>query len=152
VIAAGGIATGAQVAAAFCLGAAGVQVGSRFVATPEASSHMAFKNAVVQAGEGDTMLAMKQLTPVRLLKNHFFQQVAAAEGRGAGKEELTALLGRARAKRGMFEGDLDEGELEIGQVSAIIDEIKPAAEVLHELWNDCRTILNSFQGFGTDRT
>jgi enoyl-[acyl-carrier protein] reductase II len=136
VIAAGGIATGAQMAAAFCLGASGVQVGSRFVATPEASSHLAFKEAVVNAGEGDTLLSLKQLTPVRLLKNKFFQEVYEAENRGATRDELTQLLGRARAKKGMFEGDLEEGELEIGQVSALIKEIKPAGEVVEEIWGD----------------
>jgi enoyl-[acyl-carrier protein] reductase II len=136
VIAAGGIATGAQMAAAFCLGASGVQVGSRFVATPEASSHPAFKQAVVQASEGDTQLSLKQLTPVRLLKNNFFKAVQAAENRGASPDELKQLLGRARAKKGMFEGDLEEGELEIGQVSALIKEIKPAGEVVEEIWKD----------------
>jgi enoyl-[acyl-carrier protein] reductase II len=136
VIAAGGIATGAQMAAAFCLGASGVQVGSRFVATPEASSHLAFKEAVVAAGEGDTLLSLKQLTPVRLLKNKFFHEVYEAENRGATRDELTHLLGRARAKKGMFEGDLDEGELEIGQVSALIKEMKPAGEVVEEIWGD----------------
>jgi enoyl-[acyl-carrier protein] reductase II len=123
-------------AAAFCLGASGVQVGSRFVATPEASSHPAFKQAVVQASEGDTQLSLKQLTPVRLLKNNFFKAVQAAENRGASPDELKQLLGRARAKKGMFEGDLEEGELEIGQVSALIKEIKPAGEVVEEIWKD----------------
>jgi enoyl-[acyl-carrier protein] reductase II len=137
VIAAGGIATGAQMAAALCLGASGVQVGSRFVATPEASSHLAFKEAVVNAGEGDTQLSLKQLTPVRLLKNKFFHEVYEAETRGASKEELNELLGRARAKKGMFEGDMEEGELEIGQVSALIKEMKPAGEVVTELWEGC---------------
>jgi enoyl-[acyl-carrier protein] reductase II len=113
-----------------------VQVGSRFVATPEASSHLAFKEAVVNAGEGDTLLSLKQLTPVRLLKNKFFQEVYEAENRGATRDELTQLLGRARAKKGMFEGDLEEGELEIGQVSALIKEIKPAGEVVEEIWGD----------------
>lgn len=136
VIAAGGIATGRQMAAAFCLGAEGVQVGSRFVATPEASSHMAFKQAVLEAGEGDTVLSLKQLTPVRLLKNGFFNQVKEAEMRGASPEDLRQLLGRGRSKKGMFEGDMDAGELEIGQVSAIISDIKPAAEVVAEIWNE----------------
>jgi enoyl-[acyl-carrier protein] reductase II len=143
VIAAGGIATGAQVAAALCLGASGVQVGSRFVATPEASSHLAFKEAIMQAGEGDTHLSLKQLTPVRLLKNKFFHEIYEAETRGATKEELMQLLGRARAKKGMFEGDLEEGELEIGQVSALIQEMKPAGEVVEELWEDCNKTLRS---------
>lgn len=134
VIAAGGIYNGATMFAAMILGAAGVQVGSRFVATPEASSHLNFKQAVVNAGEGDTLLTMKQLTPVRLLKNKFFKEVQQAEERCASPEEMSVLLGRARAKKGMFEGDLDEGELEIGQVSGLIREIKPAAEVVKEIW------------------
>ncbi|MGE7773831.1 NAD(P)H-dependent flavin oxidoreductase [Chitinophaga sp. NPDC101104] len=138
VIAAGGIGSGKAMAAAFALGASGVQVGSRFVATPEASSHAAFKQAVITAGEGDTMLSLKQLTPVRLLKNAFFEAVKKAESEGADIEQLKGLLGRGRAKKGMFEGQLDEGELEIGQVSALIREIKPAADVLHEIWNEFR--------------
>jgi enoyl-[acyl-carrier protein] reductase II len=130
-------------AAAFCLGAEGVQVGSRFVATPEASSHPAFKDAVIHSHEGDTQLSLKALTPVRLIKNAFYQQVQEAETRGAGKEELAALLGRGRAKKGMFEGDMVEGELEIGQVSALIKEIMPAGEVVRELWTDFQhTCLN----------
>lgn len=145
VVAAGGIATGAQVAAALCLGASGVQVGSRFVATPEASSHLAFKEAVVNAAEGDTLLSLKQLTPVRLLKNKFFHEVYEAETRGASKEELIQLLGRARAKKGMFEGDMEEGELEIGQVSALINEMKPAGEIVEELWQECRKTFETFK-------
>ncbi len=143
-IAAGGIATGSQMAAAFALGADGVQVGSRFVATPESSAHANFKNTVVNSNEGDTQLTLKQLTPVRLLKNKFFKEVDAAEKRGASKEELSTLLGRARAKKGMFEGDLQEGELEIGQVSAMIKEIKPAAEVVEEIWNEFKTQVKVF--------
>lgn len=135
-IAAGGIATGRQMLAAMILGAEAVQIGSRFVCTPEASSHLAFKEAVIRAEEGDTQLSMKKLMPVRLLKNPFFQEVHTAELSGASAEELTKILGRARAKRGMFEGDLAEGELEIGQVSALIKEIKPAGEVVKEIWND----------------
>lgn len=135
VIAAGGIYDGNTMFAAMILGASGVQVGSRFVATPEASSHMGFKQAVLDAREGDTVLTMKQLTPVRLLRNKFFYEVQQAENRCATKEEMEQLLGRARAKKGMFEGDLEEGELEIGQVSALIHEIKPAAEVVKEIWN-----------------
>lgn len=138
VIAAGGIGSGRAMAAAFALGASGVQVGSRFVATPEASSHIAFKQAVVNAGEGDTMLSLKQLTPVRMLKNSFFEAVRQAEAGGADVEKLKTLLGRGRAKKGMFEGQLEEGELEIGQVSALIREIKPAAAVLHEIWDEFR--------------
>ncbi|HEY8397892.1 MAG TPA: nitronate monooxygenase [Flavihumibacter sp.] len=133
VIAAGGIATGRQMLAAMVLGADAVQIGTRFVASEEASSHPAFKEALLKSGEGDTQLSLKKLVPVRLLKNAFFRQVWEAEQRGAGEEELKALLGRARAKKGMFEGDLDEGELEIGQVSAIIKEILPANEIIRNL-------------------
>ncbi len=135
-LAAGGIADGRAMLAAEALGAEGVQVGSRFVASAEASVHPDFKQKVVEAGEGDTILTLKQLTPVRLIKNKFYQQVEEAERRGATVEELKALLGRARAKRGMFEGDLEEGELEIGQVAAAIRDIRPAADILHHLWND----------------
>lgn len=141
VIAAGGIATGRQMLAAMVLGADGVQVGSRFVCTPEASSHIDFKKAVMNAEEGDTMLSMKKLMPVRLLKNHFFEEVRAAEMRGADEEAMKQLLGRGRAKKGMFEGDLDNGELEIGQVSALIKEMKPAAEIVKEIWNDYQAAL-----------
>lgn len=141
VIAAGGIATGRQMAAAMVLGAAGVQVGSRFVASEEASSHMHFKNAVLKAGEGDTMLMMKQLTPVRLLKNEFFRKVAEAESRCADNEEMKTLLGRGRAKKGMFEGDLDEGELEIGQVASSLKDILPAGDIVKFMWKDCYSFL-----------
>jgi enoyl-[acyl-carrier protein] reductase II len=141
VIAAGGIATGKQMLACMVLGAAGVQIGSRFVASNEASSHINFKNAVVNASEGDTMLSLKKLTAVRLLKNKFYNDVLQAEQRGATEDELKNLLGRARAKKGMFEGDLDDGELEIGQVSAIINEIKPAAEIVEEIWQEFETKL-----------
>jgi enoyl-[acyl-carrier protein] reductase II len=130
VIAAGGIATGRQMLASMVLGAEGVQVGTRFVASEEASSHVRFKQAVVQAVEGDTYLSLKKLTPVRLLKNKFFQDVLEAELRGAGIDELKELLGRSRAKRGMFEGNLEEGELEIGQVSAIVKDILPAGKII----------------------
>jgi len=133
VIAAGGIATGRQMLATMVLGAEGVQIGTRFVASEEASSHYNFKQAVINAAEGDTQLSLKKLTPVRLLKNKFFQQVQEAEARGASPEELSLILGRARAKKGMYEGDLDEGELEIGQVSALLDDIKPAADIVREI-------------------
>ena len=141
VIAAGGIATGRQMLAAMVLGAEGVQVGSRFVASPEASSHEHFKQAVIQAQEGDTQLSLKQLTPVRLLKNKFYQQVQEAEQRCASVEELKQLLGRGRAKKGMFEGDMDEGELEIGQVSALVREIRPAADIIREIWSEFEQCL-----------
>jgi enoyl-[acyl-carrier protein] reductase II len=138
-IAAGGIGTGDQMAAAFALGAEGVQVGSRFVASPESSAHEGFKEAVLRAGEGDTLLTLKQLTPVRLIRNKFFQAVQEAESRGAGVEELKTLLGRARAKKGMFEGDLEEGELEIGQISAAITEIRPAADIVEKIYTGFKT-------------
>jgi enoyl-[acyl-carrier protein] reductase II len=134
VIAAGGIGTGRQMYAAMVLGAEGVQVGSRFVASEEASVHSNFKQAVIGAKEGDTLLSLKQLTPVRLLKNAFFEQVQAAERDGKSPEALQELLGRGRAKKGMFEGELDEGELEIGQVSALIHDIQPAATIVSALW------------------
>ncbi|MBL7724386.1 MAG: nitronate monooxygenase [Chitinophagaceae bacterium] len=136
VIAAGGIATGRQMLAAMILGAEGAQLGSRFVASEEASSHINFKKAVISSQEGDTQLSLKQLTPVRLLKNDFFRQVQEAEIKGATIEELTTLLGRARAKKGMFEGDLKEGELEIGQVSAILDDILPAGQIVKNVWKE----------------
>ena len=134
VIAAGGIATGKQMLAAMVMGAEGVQMGSRFVASEEASSHINFKNTVINSFEGDTILTMKQLTPVRLIKNKFYQAIHEAEMRGASTEEIKELLGRARAKKGIFEGDLDEGELEIGQVSADLDDILPAAKIVDEVW------------------
>ena len=130
--------------AAMVLGADGVQVGSRFVATPEASSHEAFKKVVVDAKEGATQLTLKELAPVRLIKNEFYEQVQQAYQEGATTEELKTLLGRGRAKKGMFEGDLEEGELEIGQVAALIHEIKPAAEVVEELVVDFEKAKKQF--------
>ena len=138
VIAAGGIGNGAQMAACFALGADGVQVGSRFIATPESSAHQAFKDRIITSAEGDTKLSLKTLTPVRLLKNQFAEQIQAAEAAGESKEKLAEMLGRGRAKKGMFEGDLEEGELEVGQVSSMIREIKPAAEIVQELMDDCK--------------
>lgn len=135
-MAAGGISSGRAMLAAFALGAEGVQVGSRFAASEESSGHINFKKKIVESKEGDTLLTMKQIVPVRLIKNKFFEQVQEAELRGASREELAQLLGRARAKKGMYEGDLDEGELEIGQVSAIINDIKPAAQILKEIWEE----------------
>ena len=140
VIAAGGIATGRQMLAAMVLGASGVQVGSRFVASHEASSHINFKNRVLESAEGDTILTLKQLTPVRMLKNKFFQQVQQAESNCVPVNELEALLGRGRAKKGMFEGDVDEGELEIGQVSSLIREIQPAAVIVDEIWTEYKLL------------
>ena len=141
VIAAGGIATGRQMLAAMVLGAEAVQMGSRFVASEEASSHTDFKKYVLGAGEGDTQLTLKQLTPVRMLKNKFFEQVREAELKGADAEELKNLLGRARAKKGMFEGDMNEGELEIGQVSSLINNILPAGDIVREVWTEFQNAL-----------
>jgi len=136
VIAAGGIGSGKAMLAAFALGAEGVQIGSRFVLSEESSAHINFKNRVLAVKEGDTMLALKKLTPVRLIKNEFYTKIQEAENRGADLEELKLILGRARAKKGMFEGDLAEGELEIGQVVSSINTIKPAAEIVHEIWKE----------------
>ncbi len=132
-IAAGGIATGRGMLAAIVLGADGVQVGSRFVASEEASSHRAFKQMVVDAKEGDTQLTLKELAPVRMLKNKFFESVLQLYTTNPTKEDLIKHLGRARAKRGMFEGDLEEGELEIGQIAGLIHDIKPAAQILTDM-------------------
>lgn len=136
VIAAGGISSGKSMLAAMALGAEGVQIGSAFAIAEESSAHPAFKQKIINAVEGDTKLQLKSLVPVRLLANKFAQEVAAAEDRGASREELSALLGRARAKLGMFEGELNEGELEIGQVSALLKEIKPAGEILNAIWQE----------------
>ncbi len=135
-IAAGGIGTGRGMLAAMNLGADGVQIGSRFVATPESSAHQNFKDFVVKSTEGDTLLTLKELTPVRLLKNEFFEKVQEAYKNDASINELQELLGRGRAKKGMFEGNLVDGELEIGQVSSLINEIKPAADVLREILHE----------------
>lgn len=143
VIAAGGIGNGKQMLAAFALGAEGVQVGSRFVASVESSAHDAFKQAVISANEGDTQLTLKQLVPVRLLKNDFFKRIEEAELRGASTEEQKQILGRARAKKGMFEGDMIEGELEIGQVSAMLDEILPAGEIVNNMMNEFEATRNA---------
>jgi len=132
-IAAGGIGTGSGMLAAMALGADGVQIGSRFIASPESSAHQNFKEFILNSKEGDTQLMLKEITPVRLLKNKFYNQLIEAYENGASKEELVSLLGRGRAKKGMFMGDLREGELEIGQVSALMDTIKPAAEIVHEI-------------------
>ncbi len=132
-IAAGGIGTGKGMLAAMNLGADAVQIGSRFVASDESSAHANFKKTVVEAQEGDTMLTLKEITPVRLIKNAFYNQVAEAYQQCKSIEDLKNLLGRGRAKKGMFEGDLMEGELEIGQISGLIHEIKPAAEIVGEI-------------------
>ncbi len=132
-IAAGGIGTGRGMLAAMILGADGVQIGSRFAASEESSGHPAFKQSIVSAKDGDTKLTLKQVIPVRLIKNEFYKRVQQKEYAGAGIEELKNLLGRGRAKKGMFEGDLNEGELEIGQISGLIDEIKPAGKIVEEI-------------------
>ena len=141
VIAAGGIGTGRGMLAALNLGADAVQIGSRFVASTESSAHLNFKNVVVDAKEGDTLLTLKELTPVRLVKNPFFERLQSAYNDGATTEELKEILGRGRAKKGMFEGDLEEGELEIGQISGLIDSIKPAAEIIEEIILEYRSAL-----------
>ena len=133
VIAVGGIGTGRSTLAAFALGAEGVQIGSRFVASPESSAHAYFKQAVIEAKEGDTKLSLKKIGPVRLLRNRFSEDVRTLEDRGADNEDLLNLLGHARAKKGMFEGDTDEGELEIGQISGSIDAMKPAGDIVKEI-------------------
>lgn len=136
VIAAGGIASGKAMLAAFALGAEGVQIGSRFVASQESSAHIKYKEALIHTKEGDTEIRLKSVTPVRLLKNNFYQQIKIAEENGASPEELRKLLGKGRAKQGMFEGKLENGELEIGQVSAQIKIIQPAKEILNEIWQE----------------
>jgi len=136
VIAAGGIANGSQMLAAFALGAEAVQIGSRFVCSTEASAHIHFKNAIIESKEGATELGLKSLAPVRLLKNKFANEILAFEKQGASKEALAESLGKGKAKKGMFEGDMENGELEIGQVTAMIDTIQPAAEIVHEIWKD----------------
>lgn len=135
-IAAGGIATGRGMLAAMVLGAEGVQMGTRFVASVESSAHANFKNAVTNLQEGDTLLSMKKVVPVRLIKNEFQKRVQEAEDRGAPVEELVQILGRARAKKGMFEGDMNEGELEIGQIASFVKDIKPAGDIVKEIWNE----------------
>jgi enoyl-[acyl-carrier protein] reductase II len=140
-IAAGGIATGRAMLAAMNLGADAVQIGSRFVASQEASAHNNFKQAVISAQEGDTLLTLKEITPVRLLKNEFSESIKNAYESCASKDELKALLGRGRAKKGMFEGDLANGELEIGQVSALLDSILPAAEIITEILSEFKEAL-----------
>lgn len=144
-IAAGGIASGKAMLASLILGADAVQIGSLFAASEESSAHENFKNAVVQAQEGDTQVTLKELAPVRLIKNKFFQELQALYTKGTNPEELKAHLGRARAKRGMFEGDLEDGELEIGQVSAMIHEIKPVKQIFQELIQDFEEAQNKMK-------
>ena len=146
-IAAGGIATGGAMLAAAALGADGVQVGSRFVASDEASCHPSFKDEVVKAGEGSTVLTLKEITPVRMLKNSFFQKIAALYEKGVDVEELKTTLGRGRAKKGMFEGDLDEGELEIGQIAGLINEVIPAAQIIDNLIEEYDQALKNLKSY-----
>ncbi|MGQ1784214.1 MULTISPECIES: NAD(P)H-dependent flavin oxidoreductase [unclassified Saccharicrinis] len=145
IIAAGGIGTGRGMAAAMALGADGVQVGSRFAASKESSAHPNFLKKVVEAGEGGTILTLKKLAPVRLIHNKFSGQVADLQSKGATMEELQKLLGKGRAKKGMFLGDLDEGELEIGQISSLINEIKPVKEIIEDMLSEYRETLESFR-------
>ncbi len=145
VIAAGGIGTGRAMLAAFALGAEAVQIGSRFAASEESSAHENFKNKIVESAEGDTVLTLKELAPVRLIKNAFYHTVQEAYARCADAEELKHILGRARAKKGMFEGDMDEGELEIGQVSSQIHDVKKAGEIFDAILNEYRTARNALR-------
>ncbi len=145
-IAAGGIGSGQAIAAAFALGAEGVQIGSRFAASMESSAHEAFKQKIVEAKEGDTKLTLKKLTPVRLLDNPFYQQVLHYEIQGASPDEFKNLLGKGRAKKGMFEGDIKDGELEIGQVSALIDKVQPVQEIMDELVSGFNSTVENFHG------
>lgn len=148
ILAAGGIGSGRGMFGAMALGADGVQIGSRFAVSSESSAHDAFKQRIVSAVEGETALTLKDVTPVRIIKNRFFEDVVQKERSGASKEDLIALLGKRRAKRGIFEGDLEEGELEIGQISAAIGDIKPAGDILKEIWRDflaCRDQFNQDQ-------
>ncbi|GHM99938.1 2-nitropropane dioxygenase [Cytophagales bacterium WSM2-2] len=135
-IAAGGIGSGRAMLATEALGADGVQIGSRFAASVESSAHENYKSKLVNLGEGETILTLKQLTPVRLIKNNFYQKVASAEMQGASSDELKNLLGKGRSKLGIFEGDLNEGELEIGQAASFVKEIKPAKDILAEIWSE----------------
>ena len=144
-LAAGGIATGKGMLAVMVLGADGVQLGSRFVACEESSAHQAFKDVVVNAMEGDTKLTLKELAPVRLIKNKFYKELQALYKKGTNKEELKILLGRARAKRGMFEGDLDDGELEIGQISGLIHDIKSASEIIYKMMEEFKDAKKELQ-------
>ncbi len=145
-IAAGGIATGSQMLATFALGAEGVQIGSLFAASEESSAHIHFKQKIVESGDGATALMMKKLVPVRLMKNDFFKEIQQAEAEGADAEQLKTLLGRGRAKKGMFEGDMQNGELEIGQAAALIDAVRPVQAIFDQLlqeWEQSRKYLQN---------
>jgi enoyl-[acyl-carrier protein] reductase II len=146
-IAAGGIATGGGMMAAFALGADGVQMGSRFAASFESSAHENFKQAVVETQEGETQLTLKELAPVRLIKNKFYHDLQALYAKGTNPEELKQLLGRARAKRGMFEGDMEEGELEIGQIAGLIHEIKSVEAIINEVITEYEALKNNKERF-----
>ncbi len=148
-IAAGGIASGRAMVAAEALGADGVQVGSLFAASQESSAHENFKNLITELNEGETTLTLKQLTPVRLIKNKFYQQVLQAEQQGATSDDLKNLLGRGRARKGIFEGDLDEGELEIGQIASSIKKIEPAGEIIKRLWQEYKQVKNQLCSSGS---
>ena len=152
-IAAGGIGSGRAMLAAMALGADGVQIGTRFALSNESSGHPAFKKLAIESQEGDTTLTLKALTPVRMLHNRFYEEIAAAEKGGANAETLAAMLGRGRSKKGMFEGDVDEGELEIGQVAGYIKDIEPAAEIVKNIWNEFlyagKDLLNRQEFFRT---
>jgi enoyl-[acyl-carrier protein] reductase II len=143
-IAAGGIGTGRGILGALAMGADGVQIGTRFAASLESSAHDNFKHKIIQTTEGETALTLKALTPVRLIKNKFYEQVKEAESKGSNIDTLKVLLGKGRAKKGIFEGDLEEGELEIGQIAASIKEIKPAAAIVKELWSDYLKLKSEF--------
>ena len=147
-IAAGGIASGRGMLASMVLGADGVQVGSRFAASVESSAHENFKNKIIETKEGETQVTLKELAPVRLIKNKFYQDVQHLYTKCPTKEELTELLGRARAKRGMFEGDLVEGELEIGQIAGLIHDIKPVADIISEMISDFNQARKEIENFG----
>jgi len=144
VIAAGGISSGRSMLGAMALGADAVQIGSRFAVSVESSAHENFKKRVIETDEGDTVLTLKKLTPVRLIKNDFYSKIKEAESKGADIEEFVKILGVRRSKKGIFEGDLNEGELEIGQVSAYIKEIKPAAQILKEIWSEFSKLKNTY--------
>lgn len=146
-IAAGGIGTGETMLAAMSLGADGVQIGSRFVLSDESSAHINFKNAVIQANDGDTLLTLKEITPVRLIKNKFYDKIKNAYFKKSNIEDLREILGKGRAKKGMFEGDIDEGELEIGQISSYLDSLKPAKEIIKEIISDFYNTRNKLNEY-----
>ena len=146
-IAAGGISCAKSMLAAMILGADGVQIGSRFAASYESSAHDKFKQEIINANEGDTELTLKELTPVRMMKNNFYNKIQEAYANNASKEQLSNLLGRGRAKKGMFEGDLHNGELEIGQISAIINNIKPVSEIMRNIIDEYKLILSNLKSY-----